>query len=660
MTEARWSGIEEVKKLPPQFQIPAGDELLDTRALAAQVRGVTDPVRQAVVRQVGEPIVQGVGLQWDEANPFSAKVLAQSASQITSISETTQANVMQIIQDAHDNGWSVPVTAKAIQQGMRDASPERATLIARTELAGAVNGGSLAATQIVQSATGVQYAKVWTTAPGARYPRHENYPDLNGQVQNSLDGTFQVGDAQLRYPGDPDGPPEEVCNCRCTLIYQEVDDSAAPEAAPEGTPTPTAEAAPAATMPTIQTSEPAYAAQALANGDRVVLNQPNELSTFIDDLGAKAAAAQAAGEAAPTLDLGDVTVKGTNLFTQDSLGIPRIDMPQLSGTPLPGSLAANLPKIPGGYEGDPNQVNIGPLFYQSLRDRGVKVTEEDVLASHLKPTQDQINGGKVAKVMDGLENGTMTERRIPISSDNYIVDGHHQWAATIGADWKTGTDAGLTIPVDRIDEPITTILDQANAFAKKYGIPQQSVNVPPVKPDEVAKLDQPIPQPASSALAAPVTPKDPILGITPFRAGEDNPLGFYDTAKAKQFEADLKTEAVADHLTIQSSDHVTGVWQGAQEPSYSVHVLGDQGDVHTFAENMRAKYDQDSVMAFTPVKDFPKGMSVNAAEYTITGADPQKAIAALDKYGFEGATVVGDNVVIVGKGGLHEACRRPR
>src|SRR5262249_6022639 len=74
--------------------------------------------------------------------------------------------------------------------------------------------------------------------------------------------------------------------------------------------------------------------------------------------------------------------------------------------------------------------------------------------------------------------GTASERRIPISRDNYIVDGHHQWAATIGEDYKTGTDAGLTIPVDRIDEPITQILAQANAFAKHYGIPQESAFVP--------------------------------------------------------------------------------------------------------------------------------------------------------------------------------------
>ena len=117
--------IEAVNPLPPQFQIPAGDELLNVGDLAAQLRAVTDPVRQAVVRSVGTPIVEGVGLNWDDANPFSANVLAQSASHVQGIAETTRANVMQIIQEAHDQGLSVPDTAKAIRVGMREAAPDR-------------------------------------------------------------------------------------------------------------------------------------------------------------------------------------------------------------------------------------------------------------------------------------------------------------------------------------------------------------------------------------------------------------------------------------------------------------------------------------------------------------------------------------------------------
>lgn len=159
------------------------------------------------------------GSIFDVTNPLTAKVFAQTGSQITEISRTTQGNVMAIIKESYEQGLSIPDTAKAIKVGMKEASTVRATLIARTEMAGAVNGGSLAAVQIVDSATGGGgMHKVWLTAEGAHFPRHEEYDGLDEQ-QRPLEGAFEVGGASLMYPGDPDGPPEEVCNCRCTVVY---------------------------------------------------------------------------------------------------------------------------------------------------------------------------------------------------------------------------------------------------------------------------------------------------------------------------------------------------------------------------------------------------------------------------------------------------------
>lgn len=160
-----------------------------------------------------------LGLSFDVTNPFVAKVLAQSGSQITNVAETTRQDAQRIIKASYAEGLSIRDTATAIRAGMREANTARATLIARTELAGAVNGGSLAATRIVAAATDVVYSKKWLVGEGARYPRHETYDGLDGQTV-PLDGLFDVGGASLDHPGDPSGPPEEVCNCRCTLVYE--------------------------------------------------------------------------------------------------------------------------------------------------------------------------------------------------------------------------------------------------------------------------------------------------------------------------------------------------------------------------------------------------------------------------------------------------------
>lgn len=168
--------------------------------------------------EVFKPAADALGLSFDVTNPFTRRVFAQSASQVVNISETTQLNVMRIVQASYEAGLSIPDTAKAIEAGMIEASPARARLIARTELAGAVNGGALAATQIVASATGVTYMKTWMTAPGAKDPRHELYDDLDGQTV-PLDGYFTVGGDELDHPGDPAGSPEEICNCRCSMSF---------------------------------------------------------------------------------------------------------------------------------------------------------------------------------------------------------------------------------------------------------------------------------------------------------------------------------------------------------------------------------------------------------------------------------------------------------
>lgn len=216
----------------PGWTAPAADELVDVAALVANLRTKTDPVRLAAIEATMTEALAAAGLAFDVTNPFTAKVLAQAGSQISHIASTTQANVMRVIASAYEEGLSIPDTAKAIQAGMRAANPARATLIARTELAGAVNGGSLAATQIVSAATGDKYYKAWLTAGGAKFPRHETYGGLDGQTV-PLDDTFAVGGFDLEFPADPDGPPEEVCNCRCTMEYTDSIDGT-DLAAPEG------------------------------------------------------------------------------------------------------------------------------------------------------------------------------------------------------------------------------------------------------------------------------------------------------------------------------------------------------------------------------------------------------------------------------------------
>ena len=80
----------------------------------------------------------------------------------------------------------------------------------------------------------------------------------------------------------------------------------------------------------------------------------------------------AMGGQAPVFNLCNVSVAHSNLFCAESAGIPRVKMPQL----------------------DAQQTKD---FRHYLKDKGYKIEKTDELASHLRATQNELNGAKVAK-----------------------------------------------------------------------------------------------------------------------------------------------------------------------------------------------------------------------------------------------------------------------
>lgn len=210
------------------------------------------------------------------------------------------------------------------------------------------------------------------------------------------------------------------------------------------------------------------AAKLLAEGKHVRLNQPREVSTLLDKLNEIVAQAKERGERAPTFDLCRVSVKGTNLFCVGSKGIDRVDMPQLKGTPEPGSKADGLPK------NDLGRVSLDDQFIEHLTSKGVNVEEGREKASYLRASQRELNGAKVAGIARSIEGGK-EPKAIFVSRDNYIVDGHHNWAGVVGADTRDNKTGDLDMPIRRIDMPILDLLDEARTFTREWGIAPQGV-----------------------------------------------------------------------------------------------------------------------------------------------------------------------------------------
>jgi hypothetical protein len=238
------------------------------------------------------------------------------------------------------------------------------------------------------------------------------------------------------------------------------------------------------------------AADLLAQGKMVRLAEKHEASMLLDELAKRVQAAKAAGDSAPNFNLCKITVQNTNLFCAESKGVPRIKMPQLGGVPIPGSPADSMEKDESG------SVNLTGHFREMLEANGAKVTDDEAPAANLKASQNELNGGKVASMAQVLASGKQLggDPRIFVSHDDYIVDGHHRWAANVGHDLADGQEGDVMMPVARVDMDIIELLAAANQYAKEMGLPQAAMGDDQTKPPEGAVMPEP---PASPGTEKP-------------------------------------------------------------------------------------------------------------------------------------------------------------
>jgi len=199
---------------------------------------------------------------------------------------------------------------------------------------------------------------------------------------------------------------------------------------------------------------------------KVSVKQRREVSMKIDDLAKKSAEAKANGEKAPNFNLCDITIPGTNLYCSGNKGIPREQMPQFKGKPTPGSEADKMQKDKDG------EVDTEEMFKKMLEDKGIKVSEPtQVPADQLKATQTELVGSKVAGMTKALEadpNNPGITAPIYVSSDGYVLDGHHRWAAVTSQAITSGREAKMNVRV--IDMPIAELVKTSNQFAQDIGV----------------------------------------------------------------------------------------------------------------------------------------------------------------------------------------------
>lgn len=94
-----------------------------------------------------------------------------------------------------------------------------ATRIARTTSTDVMNEATMQRAEDVERESGVELIKVWLAADHGHSPRSRpTHRAAHGQVVG-LHERFRVGEALLERPGDPEGPADEIIQCRCSTAY---------------------------------------------------------------------------------------------------------------------------------------------------------------------------------------------------------------------------------------------------------------------------------------------------------------------------------------------------------------------------------------------------------------------------------------------------------
>ncbi len=104
---------------------------------------------------------------------------------------------------------------------------------------------------------------------------------------------------------------------------------------------------------------------------------------------------------------------------------------------------ADMPQIKAEHRG---------ALTNFMNARGISHQQEEVDAGTLKPTQREFSQAKVQQARDYVGG----DRPILVSSDNHVLDGHHQWLAK--------KDSGQPVKVIRLNAPIKDLMLTAKEF----------------------------------------------------------------------------------------------------------------------------------------------------------------------------------------------------
>lgn len=163
------------------------------------------------LREVDSLVEGTIGIEFNVNNPRFQALVDQKVEKFSfEVNDTTLKQLKREFATGFAEGNSIPQFEQRIKKVFGIAKKSRLRTIAKTEILGTVNRGTLLGYQ----QSGVVKGKTWITT------RKATVRDIHRIMEGEtvpLNRRFSNG---LMHPGDWNGPPEQIINCECTMTAE--------------------------------------------------------------------------------------------------------------------------------------------------------------------------------------------------------------------------------------------------------------------------------------------------------------------------------------------------------------------------------------------------------------------------------------------------------
>lgn len=176
----------------------------------------TEPLLLDAIRDGYQAAFMRVDADLSGGNVFSTHrpIVRQTLQKVNAKSkltaQTTNEQLSDTLQEGLMNDEGIGELTARVQSVFEDAKSNRARTIAQTSSNAAFEAGQKEGFQAADIDT-----RLWLSQRDGRVRDTHMRADTQKRDMNT---PFDVGGHKLMHPGDPDGPPSEVINCRCSQL----------------------------------------------------------------------------------------------------------------------------------------------------------------------------------------------------------------------------------------------------------------------------------------------------------------------------------------------------------------------------------------------------------------------------------------------------------